>query len=179
MSLGFRLSSHPFLSTSYLEWGCRVAGWYHCVFSSRDNCMARAVTWARAKARAQQHPHDDRAAVWGTGDEAERSKFLESCNVTLCPPPTQWNWGTQIYCLCLHLGIKAIPQRKKVVLLGFFSAIITILYWLWLTAWTQCPVMQIHQLQLFMESMKWLQVTKGSCWGQPQKERSPQVRLNW
>lgn len=86
-----------------------------------------AVTWAWAKTRAQQHPAGWQSCCMRHSNEAEWSKFLESCNGTLCPPPTQCNWEIQMYYLCSHL----FYQGKKWFIswfLMFFPALITVFY---------------------------------------------------
>lgn len=88
-----------------------------------------AVTWAWAKTRAQQHPAGWQSCCMRHSNEAEWSKFLESCNGTLCPPPTQCSWEIQMYYLCSHLRIKAVPPRRKVVYQLFFVVFFSCTYY--------------------------------------------------
>lgn len=118
----WKWDQHPGCQTTHFCPGSWAAVGLACdkAFSSRESCVSRAVTWAGAKTRAQQHPGDDRTAAWDTGSEAEWGKFLESHRITLCTPPTRWNWEIQMYYLCLRLRIKAIYKGKKRFLGCFF-----------------------------------------------------------
>lgn len=146
MKSGFKLSSHPFLSTlcSY-KLACGMVGSEQPMHSAAARTLCQQCErWAVAKRKWWSLLHNDRAAVCDIGDEAESSKFLESSSAA---PFLTSSYSRELMKMKTHwVSVSASQNQSSPGIIFFFSALIATFYSFWVTAWIPRTVMQTQPL---------------------------------